>query len=178
MVIVFKCKGSTVFISSLSERGPYQRFEKESQICQQLNQSLSSLPLFPNYIHKYCKQTPVELTGAQPLRVVRGRPPAQRMPGERDGYLCSKLLQLQAAGGWETTPRQLSGLQAREGGTAEEENTENTQYNNRESVLFQLNHARCLLHGSAPRKYSAAATAGSSGTPTSCGRSSHWNAVP
>jgi hypothetical protein len=33
------------------------------------------------------------------LFVVQGQPPAQRMPGERDDYLYSKLLQLQAAGG-------------------------------------------------------------------------------
>jgi hypothetical protein len=39
-----------------------------------------------------------KLQATTSLFVVRGRAPAQRMPGERDGYFYSKLLQLQAAG--------------------------------------------------------------------------------
>jgi hypothetical protein len=61
--------------------------------------------------------------------------------------------------------------------TDETEITQNTDINNREGVL-QLNHARYLICGSAPRKYRAAAAAGSTGTPTSRGRSCHWNTVP
>jgi hypothetical protein len=79
-------------------------------------------------------------------------------------------LQLAVTASWrrkKTPSRQLSGLQTREGGTAEEEIAENTQNYNGEGVLPQPYYARCLLRGGAPRQYSTTTTAGA---PNSSGR--------
>jgi hypothetical protein len=46
------------------------------------------------------------------------------------------MLQLQIAGGRKSPSRQLSGLQASEGGAAEEEHTESTQFYLRKGVLL------------------------------------------
>jgi hypothetical protein len=75
-----------------------------------------------------------------------------------------------------TPSRQLSGLQTREGGGAEEEIAENTQNYNGEGVLLQPYHGRCLLRGGAPRQYSATTT--TAGAPSSCARSIYRSKIP
>jgi hypothetical protein len=54
-------------------------------------------------------------------------------------------------GGRESPPRQLSGLQTRKGGAAEEEITENTQDYNGKGVLLKSYYSRHLLRGGASR---------------------------
>jgi hypothetical protein len=68
------------------------------------------------------------------LFVVQGRAPARGMSWKGKRCVHSKMLQLQVAGRRETTSRQLSGLQAREGGAAEEEITESSQNHNGKGV--------------------------------------------
>jgi hypothetical protein len=78
------------------------------------------------------------------------------------------VLQLQTVGGRKPSSRQLPGMQAREGGAAEEEIAENTQNYNRKDVL-QHYYTWCLLCCGTPRRFSA--DRATSGNATSCGNS-------
>jgi hypothetical protein len=78
------------------------------------------------------------------------------------------MLQLPVGERRKTASRQLSGMQAREGGTPEKEVPEDTQNRNRKGVFFCPHHPRRLLRGGTPRQRRSA---GPSGTPRSNGRS-------
>jgi hypothetical protein len=60
-------------------------------------------------------------------------------------------------------------MQAREGGTPEEEVPEGTQNHNGKSVLFRPHHPRRLLRGGTPRQRSPAAGAATTSKPGSGG---------
>jgi hypothetical protein len=60
------------------------------------------------------------------------------------------MLQLQVTGGRKTTTRQLSELQARERGAAEEEISKNSQNYIGKDVLLKPQYTRCLFRGGAP----------------------------
>jgi hypothetical protein len=93
--------------------------------------------------------------------VVRGRTPAQGVPREGEHNFHPSMLQLPVGGRGKAAPRQLSGLQAREGGTPEEEVSESTQNHNGKGVPFCPHHPRRLLRGGSPRqRILAAATTG------------------
>jgi hypothetical protein len=81
------------------------------------------------------------------------------------------MQQLPVGGRSESPSRQLSELQIREGGDAEEEVTENNQDYNAKVALHKLRHPRFVLRGDAPKQHRA--TAAASGTPGGSGRSSH-----
>jgi hypothetical protein len=78
-----------------------------------------------------CKQPP------PPLLVVRGRPPAQGLPGEGEHIFDPGVLQLSAFGRRKSSPRQLPRLQARQGRDAQKETPGNAQNHVWQGVLLQ-----------------------------------------
>jgi hypothetical protein len=92
------------------------------------------------------------------------------VPREGKHFFNTSMLQLLVGRKGKSSPLQLTGLQAREGGDAEKEFAEDTQDYNRKGVLFQSHHSTFILHGSVPRqdRERAAASGTSSSSDSSC----------
>jgi hypothetical protein len=73
------------------------------------------------------------------------------MPRERKRCFHTNMLELPVGGGRESPSGQLSRLQTRQGGAAEEEITENTQDYNGKGVILKPYYSRHLLRGGASR---------------------------
>jgi hypothetical protein len=78
-----------------------------------------------------CQQFDHVWENCKQLLVVWRRPPAQGVPTQRKHGFNTNLLQLPVGGRGKGSPLKLQGLQAREGGVAQEKVPENTQNHNR-----------------------------------------------